>query len=77
MAIKGKEHQERIKSFLEWFKNCKGSEKGEGQIFFDRLFQAFGNTGVLVVRTPRGLFAKNLSLKEACPTKEPEITPSL
>ena len=47
MAINQKEHQERIKSFLEWFKNCKGSEKGEGQIFFDRLFQAFGNTGVL------------------------------
>ena len=47
MAINQKEHQERIKAFLGWFKNCKGSEKGEGQIFFDRLFQAFGNTGVL------------------------------
>ena len=47
MAIKDKEHQERIKAFLKWFENCKGSEKGEGQIFFDRLFQAFGNTGVV------------------------------
>ena len=47
MAINQKEHQERIKAFLNWFKNCKGSEKGEGQIFFDRLLQAFGNTGVL------------------------------
>ena len=47
MAINQKEHQERIKVFLNWFKNCKGSEKGEGQIFFDRLFQAFGNPGVL------------------------------
>lgn len=42
-----KEHQERIFAFLEWFKNCRGSEKGEGQIFFDRLLQAFGNPGVL------------------------------
>ena len=47
MAINQKEHQERIKVFLNWFKNCKGSEKGGGQIFFDRLFQAFGNPGVL------------------------------
>ena len=47
MAINQREHKERIKFFLDWFKNCKGSEKGEGQIFFDRLFQAFGNPGVL------------------------------
>ena len=47
MVINQQKHQERIKAFLDWFKNCKGSEKGEGQIFFDRLFQAFGNTGVL------------------------------
>ena len=47
MVIDQKEHQDRITAFLDWFKNCKGSEKGEGQIFFDRLFQAFGNTGVL------------------------------
>ena len=33
-----KERQERFKAFLNWFQNCKGSEKGEGQIFFDRLF---------------------------------------
>ena len=47
MAINQKEHQERIKAFLDWFKNCRGFEKREGQIFFDRLLQAFGNTGVL------------------------------
>ncbi len=47
MAINQKEHQEKIKAFLAWFKNCKGSEKGEGQIFFDRLLKAFGNTGVI------------------------------
>ncbi len=32
---------------------------------------------VLVVRTARGLFAKNLSLKEARPAQEEEISPSL
>ena len=32
---------------------------------------------VLVVRTARGLFAKNLSLKEALPTQEVEVSPSL
>ena len=32
---------------------------------------------VLIVRTARGLFAKNLSLKEARPTQETEISPSL
>ena len=41
------EHKMQIQAFLKWFKNCKGSEKREGQIFFDRLFQAFGNQGVL------------------------------
>ena len=39
-------NEERIKSFLNWFQDCKGSEKSEGQIFFDRLFQAFGHKGV-------------------------------
>ena len=47
MTVTQKKYQEGIKAFLDWFKNCKGSEKGEGQIFFDRLFQAFGNSGVL------------------------------
>ena len=32
---------------------------------------------VLVVRTARGLFAKNLSLKEACPTQKADISSSL
>ncbi len=47
MAVHQEERQERIKAFLDWLKSCRGSEKGEGQIFFDRLLQAFGNTGVL------------------------------
>ena len=37
----------KITLFLQWFQDCKGSEKGEGQIFLDRLFQAFGHSGVL------------------------------
>lgn len=48
MSINVEEHKSRIAKFLEWFKShCTGYEKGEGQIFFDRLFQAFGNAGVL------------------------------
>ena len=42
-----KEHKVKIQDFLSWFKKCTGSEKREGQIFFDRLFKAFGNKGVL------------------------------
>lgn len=34
-------------SFLEWTaKHIKGDEKGEAQIFLDRLFQAFGWAGL-------------------------------
>ncbi len=40
-------HKASIQAFLNWFGKCKGSERGEGQIFFDRLFKAFGNKGVL------------------------------
>ena len=41
------EKVQKLETFVEWFKqNIKGDEKGEGQIFFDRLFQAFGNAGV-------------------------------
>lgn len=40
----------RFNDFVEWFnKHIKGYEKGEGQIFFNRLLQAFGNTGILEV----------------------------
>jgi len=38
---------DNLKKFVSWFEdNISGDEKGEGQIFFDRLFQAFGNPGV-------------------------------
>lgn len=39
--------RQRFEKFLAYFqKYIKGSEKREGQIFFDRLLQAFGNAGV-------------------------------
>ena len=39
--------EKKIKQFLDYFnKHIKGHEKSEGQIFFDRLLQAFGNKGV-------------------------------
>lgn len=39
--------KQKIEQFLAYFeKYIKGSEKREGQIFFDRLLQAFGNAGV-------------------------------
>lgn len=42
------ERQKRFDDFLTWFKaHITGRERKEGQIFFDRLLQAFGNGGVL------------------------------
>lgn len=44
------ERENRFAEFLKWFKaNIKGKERAEGQIFFDRLFQSFGNAGVFEV----------------------------
>lgn len=41
------ERIKRFKDFIHWFETyCKGKEKAEGQIFFERLLQAFGNGGV-------------------------------
>ena len=39
------ENADRINSFLEYVKKLKGDEKGEAQVFCDRLFQAFGHAG--------------------------------
>ncbi|KAB2954237.1 class I SAM-dependent DNA methyltransferase [Heliorestis acidaminivorans] len=40
--------KERLRDFVEWWRcYCKGDEKGEAQIFLDRLFQAFGHKGIL------------------------------
>jgi hypothetical protein len=41
------EIKDRFEKFIEWFdEHITGDEKGEGQLFFDRLLQAFGNAGV-------------------------------
>ncbi|MDE0118802.1 MAG: cold shock domain-containing protein [Bdellovibrionales bacterium] len=53
-------------SIVTEFSNTSYSELNEGDI-----------VEMLVVRTQRGFFAKNLSLKEARPPQEVEISPSL
>lgn len=53
-------------SIVTEFSNTSYSELKEGDI-----------VEMLVVRTPRGLFAKNLSLKEARLPQEAEINPGL
>lgn len=40
----------KLEEFVKWFEDhITGYEKGEGQIFFNRLVQAFGNSGVLEI----------------------------
>lgn len=40
--------KEKLDSFVQWFQTyCVGDEKGEAQIFLDRLFQGFGHNGIL------------------------------
>jgi len=42
--------RERLENFVKWFNSyCVGDEKGEAQIFLDRLFQGFGHEGILDV----------------------------
>src|SRR3954462_9866406 len=36
---------EPIRQFVEYVRTLKGDEKGEAQVFCDRLFQAFGHQG--------------------------------
>ena len=38
-----------IKEFLDYAAKLKGDEKGESQLFLDRLFRAFGHPGVLEI----------------------------
>jgi hypothetical protein len=41
---------EQLRSFVDWFNRCiTGDEKGQAQIFLDRLFQGFGLQGSLDV----------------------------
>src|SRR3954454_13082290 len=35
----------RIQQFVDYARTLKGDEKGEAQVFCDRLFQAFGHKG--------------------------------
>lgn len=37
---------DRLREFVEWAALLKGDEKGEAQVFCDRLFKAFGHLGV-------------------------------
>src|SRR5579862_931608 len=42
--------EEKLAEFVAWVdKNITGDEKGQAQIFLDRLFQAFGQQGSLDV----------------------------
>jgi hypothetical protein len=39
-------HQPRLAAFVEWVRQfITGDEKGEAQLYLDRLFQAFGHPG--------------------------------
>lgn len=41
------DRRERFEAFVAWWReNVHGDEKGQAQVFLDRLFQAFGNRGV-------------------------------
>ncbi len=45
--MKQESRKQKFNQFLSYFqKYIGGSEKGEGQIFFERLLQAFGNAGI-------------------------------
>jgi hypothetical protein len=42
--------QEKLREFVEWAgRHVRGDEKGEAQIYLDRLFIAFGRSGSLDV----------------------------
>ena len=42
--------EEKLAEFVGWAQHhITGDEKGQAQIFLDRLFQAFGHPGVLEV----------------------------
>ncbi len=44
------DRRQPLAEFVDWCdKHITGDEKGESQIFLDRLFQAFGRKGVMDV----------------------------
>jgi hypothetical protein len=40
-------NQQLLQEFVEYVKRLKGDEKGEAQLFCDRLFRAFGHGGII------------------------------
>lgn len=40
-------NQDNLKDFLDFASKLKGDEKGEAQLFCDRLFRAFGHGGII------------------------------
>ncbi len=40
-------NQQLLQEFVEYVKKLKGNEKGEAQLFCDRLFRAFGHGGII------------------------------
>ncbi len=49
-APKTPDRKSRLQEFVDWSAaNITGDEKGQSQIFLDRLFQAFGQKGLLEV----------------------------
>ncbi|MBZ0289294.1 MAG: class I SAM-dependent DNA methyltransferase, partial [Anaerolineae bacterium] len=40
--------EQQLQTFVEWWRSyCRGDEKGEAQMFLDRLFRALGYDGAL------------------------------
>ena len=55
--------KQKLEEFLTYFqKYITGNEKGEGQIFFEHLLQAFGNAGIKEV----GATCEELIKKRKC-----------
>ena len=45
------ESQDQLADFAAWVKqHFTGEEKGEAQLYLERLFQAFGHGGLLIVK---------------------------
>jgi len=50
IVSKTRDRKERLQKFVDWVsQHVRGDEKGEAQIFLDRLFQGFGQPGCLDV----------------------------
>jgi hypothetical protein len=45
LSVQAMNEAQSIQQFVEYVRTLKGDEKGEAQVFCDRLFQAFGHAG--------------------------------